>query len=266
LYESFFHGHQLQHRIHSEVGVLPGGAPWEAPDPQTPRPALTSVAATLPLRSRDTKRLTMGLLILWVARMRARGHQKLSIFLMVASPCRENHTLETGRSHSSVISNLAPVGTYTNTYYIVILYCACDFPCFYGRFFSFFMHSNWFTVGLCPCRAVHLPRGSPPAPSERLNRMTRSLRQTNRPARWWFGLRWKPRLRLKLWLELGLELRLCCVQLSAVQTTLLIPRRALFRVRARVVIWASVRNSAGAKIRIRASSRKELGVSTRLQG
>lgn len=47
----------------------------------------TSVAAELPPRSRDTKRLTMGRLIRCVARIRARGHQKLSIFLMVASPC-----------------------------------------------------------------------------------------------------------------------------------------------------------------------------------
>lgn len=47
---------------------------------------LTSVAAVLPFRSRDTNRLTMGLLIRCVARMRANGHQKLSIFLIVASP------------------------------------------------------------------------------------------------------------------------------------------------------------------------------------
>lgn len=46
----------------------------------------TSVASEVPFRSRDTKRLTMGRLMRWVARMRARGHQKLSIFLMVASP------------------------------------------------------------------------------------------------------------------------------------------------------------------------------------
>lgn len=31
----------------------------------------------------------MGRLMRWVARMRARGHQKLSIFLMVASPWRQ---------------------------------------------------------------------------------------------------------------------------------------------------------------------------------
>lgn len=47
----------------------------------------TSVAAELPPRSRETKRLTIGRLILCVAKMRAKGHQKLSIFLMVASPC-----------------------------------------------------------------------------------------------------------------------------------------------------------------------------------
>ena len=62
---------------------------WGLPGGSGPALALTSVAATLPFRSRETKRLTMGLLILWVARMRARGHQKLNIFLMVASPCRE---------------------------------------------------------------------------------------------------------------------------------------------------------------------------------
>lgn len=49
----------------------------------------TSVAAELPPRSRETKRLTIGRLILCVAKMRARGHQKLSIFLIVASPCIE---------------------------------------------------------------------------------------------------------------------------------------------------------------------------------
>lgn len=48
---------------------------------------LTSVAAELPPRSRETKRLTMGLLIRWVAKINAKGHQKLSIFLIVASPC-----------------------------------------------------------------------------------------------------------------------------------------------------------------------------------
>lgn len=48
--------------------------------------ATASVAAELPPRSRETKRLTMGLLILCVAKMRAKGHQKLSIFRMVASP------------------------------------------------------------------------------------------------------------------------------------------------------------------------------------
>lgn len=55
------------------------------------------MASLVPLRSRDTKRLTMGRLMRWVARMRARGHQKLSIFLMVASPCRaeRGHVLET---------------------------------------------------------------------------------------------------------------------------------------------------------------------------
>ena len=52
----------------------------------TPGIRPTSVAAELPPRSRETKRLTIGLLILCVAKMRARGHQKLSIFLMVASP------------------------------------------------------------------------------------------------------------------------------------------------------------------------------------
>lgn len=48
---------------------------------------LTSVAEELPPRSRETKRLTMGLLIRWVAKINAKGHQKLSIFLIVASPC-----------------------------------------------------------------------------------------------------------------------------------------------------------------------------------